>query len=130
TVEPVGGEVPAPGVWNRTTPSSDGSWTSLVSTTTLKPELRSVAMASAREKLPTSGTTRSFGPLETDRVTVEPFGARLFAGGSCCTTVSLGSFDSTSLRATAKPAPWSCAAACSYGTPTTGGLAAGRRACD
>ena len=96
-----------------------------MSTTTLKPELRSVAIASVREKLETSGTTDSVGPLETYSVTVEPFAARLFAGGSSWTTVPFGSFESTSRRATAKPAPWSCAAACSYGTPTTGGTAIG-----
>ena len=130
TVVPGFAVSPGPGVWVRTTPSWDGSVVSMTSTSTLKPELRSVAIASARLKLVTSGTADSFGPFDTKTVIVAPFEASVFAGGSIWTTTPFGSFDSTSRRATAKPAPWSVPAACSYGTPTTGGTAMGFGPCE
>ena len=45
----------------------------------MKPEFRNVAIASAREKLVTSGTDDSVGPLETNNVTVEPGAISEFA---------------------------------------------------
>src|SRR5205807_9899529 len=41
--------------------------------------------------------------------------------------VPFGSFESTSRRPTANPAPCSCEAACWYGRPITGGTATGAR---
>ena len=123
TVVPGFAVSPGPGVCVMTTPSSVGSSVSETSTTTLKPEFRNVAIASAREKLVTSGTDDSVGPLETNNVTVEPGAISEFAGGSIWTTIPFGSFESTSRRATAKPAPWSAPAADSNGDPTTGGTA-------
>ena len=45
--------------------------------------------------------------------------------GDWSMTVPAGWFESTSRRATAKPAPWSCAAADSYGCPSTDGTPIG-----
>ena len=53
----------------------------------------------------TSGTAVVVGPSETLSVTVDPFGAALFAEGAWSRTVSAGSFDWTSMRRTAKPSP-------------------------
>ncbi len=130
TVVPGFAVSPGPGVCVMTTPSSVGSSVSETSTTTLKPEFRNVAIASAREKLVTSGTDDSVGPLETNNVTVEPGAISEFAGGSIWTTIPFGSFESTSRRATAKPAPWSAPAADSNGDPTTGGTPTGFGPCE
>ncbi len=68
--------------------------------------------------------------METNNVTVEPGAINEFAGGSIWTTIPFGSFDSTSRRATAKPAPWSAPAADSNGDPTTGGTPIGFGPCE
>ena len=58
------------------------------------------------------GDRRALGDEERDRRARRD---ELFAHGSCWTTTPFGSFDSTSRRATANPAPWSVPAADSYG---------------
>ena len=96
-------------------------------------EARSCAASRSRRrgvKLVTSGTAATFGPFETNSVTVVPGATTLFALGSCWTTTPFGSFDSTSRRATANPAPWSVEAADSYGEPTTGGIGTGFGPCE
>jgi hypothetical protein len=101
------------------------------STTTLKPEFRNVAIASAREKLVTSGTDDSAGPLETNNVTVEPGAISEFAGGVHLDDDSLRvvrldvpSRDPRSPRPAARPA------ADSNGDPTTGGTPTGFGPCE
>ncbi len=56
---------------------------------------------------------------------VAPFGAVSPPAGDWSMTVPAGWFESASRRATAKPAPWSCASADSYGWPSTDGTPIG-----
>ena len=58
-------------------------------------------------------------------MTVEPWGATLFAEGISTRTVSAGSFDATSCRRTAKPRLCSLASASEYDWPTTSGMPTG-----
>src|SRR5204862_2901453 len=66
-----------------------------------------------------------FGPFETLSLIVEPFGWNEPADGFSPTTVSFGSFESTSVRATAKPEACSSELACSNGSPITDGTPTG-----
>src|SRR5205085_3065551 len=71
----------------------------------------------------TPGTRVVFGPFDTASVTVEPFGATVFAPRSSLSTVSAASFEALFTRSTAKPFAFSTELACAYGWPTTGGTA-------
>ena len=82
TVEPMVPCLPPLGVCVRTTPSSAGSVVSRCCTTTWKPAERSVAVAVSWSRSVTSGTAVVVGPSETLSVTVDPFGAALFAEGA------------------------------------------------
>ena len=113
------------GSWEMTMPSSVGSSVSWSTTLTLKPEASSVDRAVASSDDVTSGIDVVVGPFETVSVTVEPLAASELPFGSWPTTTSFGWSSSTSRRATAKPAPWSCDAAWSYRSPTTDGTATG-----
>ena len=69
------------GAWDITSPSSDGSSVSCLTTVTLKPAALSVARASGAVWSETSGTVTVVGPFETDSVTGEPFEAVELPGG-------------------------------------------------
>ena len=64
-------------------------------------------VADPTSRLRTSGTPTDFGPFETVRLIVEPFGAEAFGAGDCSTTEFCGSFESTYVGFTLKPSPFS-----------------------
>ena len=74
----------------------------------MNPAAFRVAFASASVWPETSGSGEVCGPFETERLTVEPLVAVDEPLGTWLTTTPAGWLLSTSVRATAKPAAWSC----------------------
>ena len=89
-------------------PSNVSTSVSCFVTFTLNPAAFRVAVASACVWPVTSGSGFVCGPFDTDRLTVEPFVAVDDPLGTCDVTTPAGCVLSTSVRATANPAAWSC----------------------
>jgi hypothetical protein len=121
TVVPRGTREPPPGACSTITPSSSGSVTSRLSTLTLSPWARSVALPACWVSPITLVTITEPAPVDTVIVTSEPFGTAPPGPGSCAITVPSGSSESSVSTLAISPAFSMSDSASSWSAPSTDG---------